>query len=125
MKLCMPTEDGAGLGGRLSSHFGRAPFFTVVASDTGQAEVVANGRAHHEHGQCGGAMAAFEGRGVEAVVCRGVGRRALDGMQQRGLPIFLTDAATVAEALQAFREGRLTQANLDEVCVGGHEHGHG
>jgi predicted Fe-Mo cluster-binding NifX family protein len=125
MKLCIPTEDEAGLGGRLSSHFGRAPYFTVVESGTGVPVVLLNGRARHEHGECGDAASAFDGRGVEAVVCRGVGRRALAGLAERGVAVFVTDAATVAEAVLAFREGRLSPVTLNEACAGGHAHGLG
>jgi predicted Fe-Mo cluster-binding NifX family protein len=123
MKLCIPTDDGAGLGGRLSSHFGRAPYFTVIESGTGVPVVLPNGRARHEHGECGHAASAFEGHGVEAVVCRGVGRRALAGLAERGVAVFVTDASTVAEAVLAFGDGRLTPVTVEEACAGGHGHG--
>jgi predicted Fe-Mo cluster-binding NifX family protein len=122
MKLCMPTEDEAGLDGQLSSHYGRTPYFTVVDSGTNECVVLPNGRAHHAHGQCGEAAAAFAGQGVDAVVCRGVGRGALGGLLARGMSVYVTAAPTVAAAVYAFREGRLTQATLFEACGGGHDH---
>ncbi|MEM3654096.1 MAG: NifB/NifX family molybdenum-iron cluster-binding protein, partial [Candidatus Bathyarchaeia archaeon] len=32
-KIVIPTEDGNGLNGKLSEHFGRAPFFTIIGLD--------------------------------------------------------------------------------------------
>jgi predicted Fe-Mo cluster-binding NifX family protein len=124
MKVCVPTENEAGLDGRLSQHFGRTPFFTVVDGDTGEWVVVPNGRSDHQHGQCGEAAAAFAGHGVEAVVCRGVGRGALVSLQTRGLAVFVTEAETVTQAVAALRAGRLKQALLHDACGGGHGHGH-
>jgi predicted Fe-Mo cluster-binding NifX family protein len=124
MKLCMPTENEAGLDGTLSSHYGRTPYFTVVDSVTNECVVLTNDRAQHAHGQCGEAAAAFAGQGVEAVVCRGLGRGALTGLLTRGMTVYVTMAPTVAAAVHAFRAGQLTQATLAEACGGGHHHSH-
>ena len=52
MTICLPTVSDAGLTARLSPHFGRAPFFTLVETETGNVEVVPNTHQHHEHGHC-------------------------------------------------------------------------
>jgi predicted Fe-Mo cluster-binding NifX family protein len=40
MRLCMPTADEHGLTARLSRHFGRAPYHTLVESGTGDVSVL-------------------------------------------------------------------------------------
>jgi predicted Fe-Mo cluster-binding NifX family protein len=125
MKLCIPTENDGGLEARLSTHFGRAPYFTVVASETAAALVLPNAGAVHGHGHCADAGATFDGHDVQAVVCRGIGGGALARLRERGIGVYLTKASTVAEALRVFLEGGLPHAGAEAVCAGGHEHGHG
>ncbi len=52
MKICIPTMDDHGLKGMPSDHFGSAPFFTFVDTETGEVETQPNGGAHHVHGAC-------------------------------------------------------------------------
>lgn len=124
MRLCLPTTDGCGLDARLSPHFGSAPCFTVVDSSTGRADVVVNDHARHEHGRCD-PTAELSGRGVDAVICRGLGRRALERLHGLGLAVLVTESFTVHEALAAFQAGDLRALTEDEACGGGHGHGHG
>ena len=122
MILCMPTMDGTGLDDRLSGHFGSAPYFTVVESGTGRTEVIANGHARHEHGHCRPTQS-LQGRGVEAVVCRGLGRRALARLNGEGITVLVTEAETVVEALKAYVSGAVVPLDEAGACQGGHSHG--
>lgn len=125
MRLCMPTINERGLTARLSPHFGSAPYHTLIESDSGEMSVLLNEHARHEHGRCQPAKG-LEGRDVHAVVCRGLGRRALAALNGAGIEVLVTDGWTVAEALDAFREGRLAALSPDAACGGGrHGHGHG
>ncbi len=122
MKLCIPTVDEGGLRGRISDHFGRAGYFTLVDSESASVEIVVNENAEHEHGQCGGwttLLAAMP----EVVVCRGVGRNAHARLAEQGVAVFRTDAVDVGEALEAFRSGALKRLTMGECQQ--HEHGHG
>ena len=56
-------------------HFGSAPFFTFIDTETMAVEAVRNGGASHVHGACR-PLDFLGARPVEAVVCRGLGRRA-------------------------------------------------
>jgi predicted Fe-Mo cluster-binding NifX family protein len=116
--LCFPTTNDAGLGARLSPHFGSAPFFTFVDATTGSTTVTANAHARHEHGRCRPTRG-LEGRGVEAVVCHGLGRRALEKLTAAGIPVFVTGTWGVAEAVKEYREGRLSRLTPEEACPGG------
>ena len=52
MKICIPTMDDRGKEGMPSDHFGSAPFFTFVDTETGEYEAVRNGGSSHVHGSC-------------------------------------------------------------------------
>ncbi len=123
MRLCIPTDDNGGLTGRLSSHFGSAPYFTLVESDTGDVQVVSNLHSQHEPGSCQAAEA-LRGYGVEAVVCRGLGRRAFSRLRILGLPVYVSEEVQTVEALEAFRAGRLSRLTAEAACHGGRGHGH-
>jgi len=122
MRLCIPTVDDRGLAGRLSSHFGSAPYFTLVESGTGEVRVVENLHSEHEPGSCHSADA-LRAYGVEAVVCRGLGRRAYGRMRIMGLPVFVSGEEEAAGALEAFRQGRLRRMTDESACHGGRGHG--
>ncbi len=117
MRLCIPTVDERGLDARLSPHFGSAPYHTLVESDTGRVSVLVNEHARHEHGHCQPAKG-LEGHGIGAVVCRGLGRRALAALGGIGIEVLVTDAWTVAQALEAFRADALQPMDPDAACMG-------
>ena len=124
MKLCIPTVESAGLHGRMSGHFGSAPFFTMVDTESGACVVVANGGAVHQHGTCE-AAGGMEGHAVDAVVCRGLGRRALAGLAAAGIAVYVADAEDAAAALAQYRAGSLSPMAEAAACGGGAGHAHG
>ncbi len=76
MKICFPSETDQGMKAALYGHFGSAPYFTIVDTESSRVEVHDNRGRVHAHGACLPA-GALEGLGVEAVVCGGMGLRAL------------------------------------------------
>jgi predicted Fe-Mo cluster-binding NifX family protein len=123
MKLCIPTEDSAGLDARVYAHFGSAPFLTVVDTDSEHIELVNNQDVVHEHGQCS-PVSSIESQAVDAVVCGGLGKRALARLQHAGFKVYVTNASTVRDVVAEQRGGKLREATIDEAC-GGHARGHG
>ena len=118
MRICFPTEDDRGLASRVFGHFGSAPYLTIVDTATGTSEVIARGEGGggHEHGACAPA-ALLASVGVDAVVCAGMGRRALSALQ--GAAVYLAAAGPVRDVLADFEAGRLAQLNAAEACAGG------
>lgn len=121
MRLCIPTLDDRGLEGRLSAHLGSAPYFTLIESDTGDVRVLANLYGQHEVGNCRTADA-LQDHGVEAVVCRGLGRRAFSRLRDIGIPVYSSDDDDAAAALHAFRVGRLRPLTSEAACHRGRHH---
>jgi predicted Fe-Mo cluster-binding NifX family protein len=129
MKLCIPTLDDRGLDGLPSDHFGSAPFFTFVDTETRAVETQRNGGANHVHGAC--RPLDFLGtRPVDAIVCRGLGKRAFARLQAAGITVYVTLEKDVGSTVSAFQDGRLRELTSEEACHGhshgqGHGHGHG
>jgi predicted Fe-Mo cluster-binding NifX family protein len=109
-------------------HFGSAPFFTVVDSESGEVEVTHNTNAHHGPGGCH-PMRQFGSRTIDAVVCRGMGRRAVASLREAGVQVLVMDRDaehTVQDVVAAAREERLKPFAEQDACQGhGHGQGHG
>ena len=105
MKICIPTTGGKGLEETVSAHFGSAPYFTLVDLESAAVEVIENANQHHNHGQCQ-PMSSIEGRGVDAVVTGGMGRRAIERLNAGGVKVYHAEGGTVREVIDQFKSGR-------------------
>ena len=123
MNICFPIAVNDGLESEVFGHFGSAPMFLLVDTDSRQVREVPNRDLHHRHGQCS-PLAALGGSAVDAIVVGGIGGGALRGLQAAGLKVFRGAGATIADNLARFAEAGLEEFQPGEVC-GGHGHGHG
>jgi predicted Fe-Mo cluster-binding NifX family protein len=119
MKICMPTIDDRGKEARLSDHFGSAPCFTFFDTKSRHWTSIANAQAHHSPGECN-PTASIRSEAVDVVVCRGLGRRALERLQSTGVAVFTTREMMAGRAIDAFSAGRLNAMTPQEGCAGGH-----
>lgn len=126
MKICMPTIDDRGKEARLSDHFGSAPCFTFFDTKSRRWTTVANAQAQHARGECN-PTASIRSEAVDVVVCRGLGRRALERLQATGVEVFTTREMMAGRAVDAFGAGQLNAMTPQEGCAGGrgdcHDHG--
>ena len=123
MRICIPVEENNGLDSRVCAHFGSAPFFLVVDTDTNECEPIVNNGAHHAHGMCQ-PLALLEGKGINGVVVGGIGRGALFKLQAGNIGVYMSEHSTVRETLDAHRAGSLRAVSPEGACAG-HGHGHG
>jgi predicted Fe-Mo cluster-binding NifX family protein len=117
MRICIPTHGDEGLEAAVAGHLGRAPFLTLVDTESGEVAVLPN--APHGEGHCH-PTDPLEGREVQAVLCSGVGRRAVASLAGAGIQVLVTDARRVDEAIAAFRRGALRALGVNEACAGHH-----
>jgi predicted Fe-Mo cluster-binding NifX family protein len=127
MKICIPTLDNRGLEGKVSGHFGSAPFFTLVDTESGACEIINKGGHGHEQGGCA-PVDLLTSRDLDAVVCMGMGRGAIMKLGQAGLDVLVAESEKVSEVVAAARAGRLRPLSAQDACAGhqhGPDHGHG
>ena len=126
MKICIPTMDDRGKEGMPSDHFGSAPFFTFVDTETGEYEPVRNGGSSHVHGSCQ-PLKFLGSRPVDAVIVRGLGRRAFARLADAGVQVFVTLEKNAEQTIAALEDGRLRALSSEEACHGhdGGGRGHG
>jgi predicted Fe-Mo cluster-binding NifX family protein len=130
MKICIPTDDDRGVEGRACGDFGRAPFFTLVDPDTGDAEVLPNPDCHAHPGACHH-IPQLRAHGVSVVVCEGLGRRAADALIEAGIETRRPAGVAVAEIVEQFRRDETRPLTADGAGAWRHRrrrrerHGHG
>lgn len=126
MKVCIPTMDDLGKEGMPSDHFGSAPFFTFVDTETGEYEPVRNGGSSHVHGACQ-PLKFLGSRPVDAVIVRGLGRRAFARLADAGVKVYVTLEKNAEDTISALEDGRLRPLSSEEACHGhdGGGRGHG
>jgi predicted Fe-Mo cluster-binding NifX family protein len=118
MKICLPTTGEKGLNETVHNHFGSAAFFTIYDMETKGVQVIRNDNSHHDHGSCQ-PLGMISGLGVDAVLTSGMGRRAVQLLNEGGVKVFLLDGDTVQQAVDKFAAGELPELTLDNAC-GGH-----
>ncbi|RPI22946.1 MAG: diguanylate cyclase [Acidobacteria bacterium] len=122
MKICIPVEDDNGLKSRVCQHFGSAPAFAVVDTESGNYRAIVNRNQHHGHGMCA-PLASLEGEQIDAMVVGGIGMGALNRLNSANIQVYLSENETVAETLEKFQAGSLKQVMPNMAC-GHHGHGH-
>ena len=117
MKLCFPVQKTSGLESEVYGHFGSAPAFMLVDSDTEAITVIDNSDLHHAHGACN-PIAALEGSKVDIVVVGGIGGGALMRLNGAGIRVYQALGSTVRENIELFNKERLPQFQPGHVCSG-------
>jgi predicted Fe-Mo cluster-binding NifX family protein len=123
MKICIPVAEDRGLESLVYGHFGSAPTFVLVDSDTMSVESLDNRDQVHAHGQCS-PLKALAGARPEAVVVGGIGAGALLGLHNAGIRVYQAAGKTVAEVISLLKQGGLKGIELEHAC-GGHGEGSG
>lgn len=123
MKVCFPVQKDEGLASAVYNHFGSAPLFLIIDTQTNDLSTVTNHDEHHVHGQCN-PLRALDNKQVDAIVVGGIGAGALNKLNQLGIKVHRAQAETVNENLTIFKTGNMPELNV-QGCCGGHSHGGG
>lgn len=115
MKVAI-TSQGQELSSSVDPRFGRAKFFLVVDTETG--EFSAHSNSQNLNAAQGAGIQA--GRnvvdlGVAAVITGNVGPKAFATLQAGDVKIFTGAKGTAAEAIAAFKAGDLTESDSNTV----------
>ncbi len=123
MRVCIPTEGSGGLDAPVGEHFGRAPTYTIVDTETGEVEVLPNESEHM--GGSGLPAELLAQAGVDVVLCAGLGWRAKALLEDYGMMVYVGAQGTAREALEAWEREQLQAATDEEICRECKLEGHG
>ena len=123
MKICFPVDRINGFDSEIAPNFRAAPALLVVDLESKQ---------YHGIEVSASACQATPTQ-IDAIVCAGgMGRGQFNGLRQRGIRVFNTEADTVLAALQDLAADNLVEVMEVECCGSGrhnhdhdHQHAHG
>ena len=119
MKICVPTMGEKGLSETVCEHFGQAPSFTIVDTQTDGIRVVLNTSEHY--GGVGTPPEILSKEGVEVMLCGGLGQKAVKMFEGFGVEVYVGASGTVKNAIDAYQSGKLSEATDANACK---EHRH-
>jgi len=114
MKICVPTMGGGGLDEQVCEHFGKAPTYTIVDTDTSDLKVIENTSEHM--GGVGKPPDLILSAGADTIVVSGLGQKAVARFEALGIVVHIGAGGTVRDAIRALGEGALPRASSANVC---------
>ena len=114
MILCFPTEGNKGLDDVIGQHFGRVPFFTLYDTETKEVKVIDNMSEHRGGRGLPGEI--LSSLGINVLICRGAGRRALQIFGANGISVYFGATGIVGNALKAWENNQLQLAMEGDAC---------
>jgi len=117
MKIYIPIKEVSDLSSVVYEHFGSAPAFVLVDSETRDFNIIENPDQHHAKGMCTstGILSTHE---IDSVVVGGIGSGALMKLNRSGIDVYKATATTVKENLELLRRGELPEFSPGHVRSG-------
>jgi len=114
MKIVIPTDNKDGLKAAVSQHFGRCNTYTFLDENGNVLEIIDN-TSEHMGGQ-GLPPELMKRHGAGVLLCRGLGPRAIHLCSELGIDVHVTDAGTVKEIFDLWKNKKLKKATMQDVC---------
>ena len=121
MKLCLPVKENNGINSQVSEHFGSAPFFMIVDTDTLECKAITNTNSEHSHGMCQ-PLSVLSAYTFDGIVVGGIGAGALNKLKASNIKVFKTGFGNIADSIKAYKENKLEEMELNSTCAGHGEH---
>ncbi len=115
MRICIPTKTNIGKKAEVSEHFGSAPYFTIYDVEKDVVEIIDNSNQHHVHGACQ-PMSALTDKKIDAVVCGGMGARAVQKLNEDGIKVYRASGGTVEEIIRQYENNELEEITVQNAC---------
>lgn len=120
MKICIPISEDKGLESIPYGHFGSAPAFLLVDTETKECSLIPPTDSTHGHGGCAPAVE-LANHSVDAVLIGGIGKGAIMSLNSAGIKVFCVKPGTVGDNVQALNDGKLSEMDPAGACAG-HSH---
>jgi predicted Fe-Mo cluster-binding NifX family protein len=122
MRICFPVEGDNGLESQVSGHFGQAPAFLVVDTDSMQVQDVIQPQGDRVHGQCR-PVAMLKRTVMDAICVGGIGQGAIANLAAQRIRVLRAVPGTVQQNIDLFKAGKLGEFPAGWTCEeGGHGH---
>ncbi len=122
MKIAF-SATGPTLNDGVDARFGRCPYFLFIETESGAVEAFPNPAAASSSGAGIQAAQFVVERGARAVVSGNVGPNSFNVLRAAGVPVYIATGMTIAQAMEAFRAGRLVATGTATHSDAHHHHG--
>lgn len=116
MRVCVPAETDEGLQSKLYDHFGSAPYFIIYDTERDAIDVINNTNKSHIHGRCH-PLGVINDHKIDAVLCRGIGLRALSKLRETGIKVYKAESTTFKDVLDEYNSNKSEEITIDETCI--------
>jgi len=121
-RIALPVLEDQGMQSIVNQHFGKSKGFIIVNSDGTELTYIDTASARKEN-ECAPIRALVE-HGCKTLLCHSMGRGALARSHQAGLLIYQAQGGqSIAEALDAFRQGKCPDLPDRALCNHHHHDG--
>ncbi len=114
MKIVIPTNNKKGLGDKVADHFGRCLTYTFL-NEKGEIIEIIDNTSVHMVGK-GLPPELMKKHGVNILLCKDLGPRALNLCQTLGIEVYVCKAETVKEIFEMWKNNQLKKADEENVC---------
>ena len=115
MKVAV-TSEGKEMNSQVDPRFGRAAWYVVVDSDTGESEFIDNSDvASASHGAGPQAAKRIAELGVDAVITGHCGPNAFRALNAAGIKVYTNAEGTVSDAVEMMKKGELEASQNPDV----------
>jgi predicted Fe-Mo cluster-binding NifX family protein len=114
-RVCVPTNGVGGLDASVGEHFGRVSTYTILDTDKETTTVVDNESEHM--GGSGYPAEILSKLGIDVLLCRGLGRRAVGMLSEDGIEIYIGEQDTARRIIDAWKAGFLSRAAEGDACT--------
>ncbi len=114
IRVALPVHDHEGLDDHIFEHFGHAPAFLII--DILEGEIVSMktvDNAYMDEHTPGSVPSFLAELGVNVLICRGVGRRALLFFDQLGIEVIRGASGKVRDVIEEYISGRLESRDYE------------
>ena len=115
MRLCIPIAEDKGLDSVVYGHFGSAPCFIVVDTETNTLALIDKHDQEHSRSGCN-PVAKLDGHQIDALLVSGIGAGAIDKLNAAGVRVHLANGGSVADIVARHKEGLLPELALTDGC---------
>ena len=113
MLIAIPVATDRGEDSAISEHFGRSPYYAFVKIEGDKIvsiNIEPNPFSQHGPGQIPGYM---REKGVDVLIVRGIGRKAIEYLNEYGIQVIRGAHGTIKEVVQNFLEGKLESVEYE------------
>ena len=117
MTLLCITSSGHDLDSLHDQRFGRCSYFIIIDSESMEFEAIQNDAIYASGGAGIQAAQTIASKNVEVLITGSVGPNAYSALASSGIKMYSASVNTVLDALELFKEGKLTK-----ISTAGHSH---